>query len=282
MRRQVLLCVPSLVLFLASSVMCAAHAVSPRATVVTTSDTTIGVDDNLDAYIGSGGLLLPSTFSGTVETRNHVASCLSCIWKYTLYCSQDATVACAHAVTTCSPGLVRYRVKFGTEPSQLETIGTVCWGHSRPTTRRDISTQLRQEALRRVPALHPGYAPHNLTLTGVPIVVWSGQPSVFQASPMQINSFTITVTAHPIWRWSWGDSASQWTSNPGSSERLSGPIHNYRTGGTYLLKVQTVWQARYDIEGIGNYQLNDGPINQYATLKVHVLGSRTVLMDPHS
>jgi hypothetical protein len=242
------------------------------------SDATIGANDNLDAYTGAGGLLLPQTFTGAPSKRRQVASCLTCIWKYTLYCAQDASVVCGHAVTTCSPGSVRYRVRFGRVPGQLKTIGSVCWGNSKPATRHTIELQLQQSALREVPALRPGAVPHGSSLTGVPLIVWTGQPSVFTPSPMIITGFNIRITATPLWGWDWGDGTRLWTANPGSAAGQTGPTHRYRSSGKYDVTVQTIWSARYEIDGVGTYQMNDGPINQSASMTIHAVDSKTVLV----
>lgn len=260
------------------------QAVSLPAQAQLVQDASIEANDELDAYVGAGGLLLPRSFDGTSQTRTYVADCMECVWKYTLYCAQEATVACAHAVTTCTPGLARYRVKFGTTASEVRTIGSVCWGSGYPATRQQVVDRIRDTALRAVPLLKPGYVPNGKTLTSVPIVAWSGQPLVFSPKPMTIGGVRVGITARPIWRWSWGDSSQQWTANAGSVSMHSGPTHRYLSPGRYRIDVQAVWSARYSISGLGTYSLDDAPLHQYASLDILVSQDRTRLVShqrPH-
>jgi len=271
----------SLALFFVTAICLTDQPVS-AASITTSSfvksDTTIDANDKLDAYTGTGGLLLPQSFSGPSVVRRGVADCLDCIWKYTLYCAQDASVACAHAVTTCAPGLVRYRVKFGHVHKSLDTIGSVCWSSTRPATRELLSYQLRESAIRKVPVLQPDFAPHGPSLVGLPVMVWSGQPTVFRPAPMNVLGFSIRVTAKPVWQWDWGDTTHEWTSNPGSVGVHSRVSHRYRIADQYLVSVHTRWSATYAIEGVGSYQLNDATINQDASFLIHVANARTVLI----
>ena len=242
------------------------------------SDTTVTADDNLDAFVGTGGLLLPALFDGEPRTRKVVADCLACIWKYSLFCEEGAEFACAHATTTCAPKQLRYLVKFGHSLTSLTTVGSVCWGFTSPPTRVKIMHQIRQAQMRRVPALVPRYWPDNECLTYVPIQAWSGQPQEFRPRMMRISGFKISITASALWNWSWGDGTSQWSANSGAYRATSPISHAYSRPGRYDINVHTTWSARYSIDGIGAYTLDDGPINQASTLHVKILPSRGLLV----
>jgi len=242
------------------------------------SDATVTADDSLDAYVGTGGLLLPALFDGEARTRKEVADCLGCIWKYSLFCEEGAEFACAHATTTCPPKMMRYRVKFGHSLSTLTTVGSVCWGFTSPPTRVKVMHEIRQAQMRRVPELAPGYWPDNEILTYVPIQAWSGQPKLFRPSTMEISGFQISITARALWNWTWGDGSSQWTANPGTHRAASQINHAYSREGNYDINVHTTWSARYSIDGIGSYTLDGGSINQDSTLHVTVLPSRALLV----
>jgi hypothetical protein len=192
------------------------------------SDPSIDVsgDDEVDAYRGTGGLLLPSSYSGNSSSKKIVAQCLDCVWRYTVYCQQGRGGFCAHAVTTCPSGQVRYRVWFGKSEQTTKVVGTVCWGFSKPTTRTDIESELRNSALRYVPVLNPGVAPKGSTYTSVPIFVWSGQPQLFSPEPMYLAGHQVQIRATALWQWRWGDGTVQWTSVPGS--RLPKPTLSHR------------------------------------------------------
>ena len=255
-----------------------AHATEQFVYIERGSDVSVGADDDLDAYVGTGGLLLPRTFEGPARRRKQVANCLTCVWKYTLYCAQDASVACAHAVTTCEHGQLRYRVKFGLTSADVQTIGSICWDTAIPATRSQLNIRIRDNALRRVPLQDPGCLPRQTGLTNLPVAVWSGQPSEYRPAPMLLSGMRIAIRARAIWKWSWGDSSVQWTSDPGSPSTLTGLSHRYSTPGTYEIGVQSVWSATYSVSGIGTFAVDEQPINQYGHLNVHILESKTLLV----
>ena len=250
--------------------LCVVGIASP-AQAVSLSDANVQANDDLDAYVGTGGLLLPRSFQGPPRTRTYVANCLSCVWQYTLYCAQGAEVACAHAVVTCPAEEIRYRVKFGATKENVHTVGSVCWGIGYPATRQDVIDRIQEDALRAVPALRPGCSPCTRSLTGLPLIVWAGQPTVYRAKPMTLSGLRVVITARPLWRWSWGDSSHQWTSDSGSPTSRSGPTHRYSSPGQYHIDVHAVWTAQYAISGVGTYTLEDAPVNQFAQLHVQVV-----------
>lgn len=244
------------------------------------ADNSINVsgDDSADAYRGTGGLLLPSSYSGNASSRKTIASCLDCFWRYTIYCAQGASGLCAHAVTTCSAGKIRYRVWFGTSANELRVVGSVCWGSSKPATRRDLDTQINQTALRYVPALQPGVAPRNSTFTSVPIIVWSGQRALFKPSPMLIAGHKIQITANAMWQWNWGDGSVQWTASPGAKYPARTLTHQFLRAGNYQVEVRTLWRATYYVAGIGTFAMPGDLIEQSASFPIQVKTGRAILV----
>lgn len=237
----------------------------------------VGSDDDLDAYVGTGGLLLPATFSGGSQTRVRVASCLDCIWKYSVYCAQDSPVVCAHAITTCPLGKIRYRVIFGTSPDSLETVGSVCWGSSKPLTRQDVERSLQQTGLRYVPAIRAGYSPPSGAITGLPVFVWSGQPQLFRPSPLRLSGQIVTIAATPKWCWKWGDGQLSWTASPGATFPSGSVFHAYRASGTYNIVLTTVWDAEFTVRGVGTFPVSGPPITQNESMWVKIWPSKTLL-----
>ena len=244
------------------------------------SDDSIDVsgDDEVDAYRGTGGLLLPSSYSGGSSSKKIVAQCLDCRWRYTVYCQQSRGGFCAHAVTTCPHGQVRYRVWFGKSNQSTKVVGTVCWGLAKPATRRDIEAQLSNSALRYVPALAPGVAPKTSTYTSVPIIVWSGQPSVFSPKPMYLAGHQVRISATAMWQWRWGDGTTQWTLTPGGLSQKRSLSHQYLKAGIYQVHVRTVWQATYLVPGIGSFRAVGDQIRQNAQFPIVVKASHAVLV----
>ena len=237
----------------------------------------MGGDDTLDAYVGDGGLLLPGSFTGSLTTRNHVADCWDCVWKYSIYCAYGTDGMCQHSVATCPLGQIRYRVWFGRDAADVTVIGSVCWGGGHPLTRRELETSVRQTAMRTVPPLRPGFDPAGGTLTSVPVVFRTGQPTRYRAPEMRVAGFVVRVSAVPRWHWDWGDGQSTWTSNPGASYPSTAVTHQYRRSGRYAARVRTVWLASYTVSGLGPFAVTGDTVTQSASLDVPVRASRVVL-----
>ena len=130
----------------------------------------VGGNNSISAYVGTGGLLLPDSFSGSKATKSAVADCLGCTWRYTIYCMQGANAPCKHAVTSCPRGSLLYRVWFGRTPSTTAVVGSVCWGSSNPVTRRQVEGRVDDYVVRYIPALRPGFDPPGGSLTSVPVI----------------------------------------------------------------------------------------------------------------
>ena len=237
----------------------------------------VGGDDSIDGYEGSGGLLLPNSFTGSGATKHRVANCLGCIWRYTVYCSYGNDGLCAHAVTTCGRDQIRYRVWFGESFEKMQVIGSVCWGITKPLTRHDVERTLLDKAVRLVPALRPGVNPSQSTLTTIPIVVWTGQPASFQTTPMRIAGRSVTIRATALWLWQWGDGNQQWTRVAGTRYPNGQITHQFRKTGRFKIVVTTVWQARYFVSGIGSFEVKGEVVRQRKTFSIGVLPSKTVL-----
>lgn len=233
-------------------------------------------DDNSDAYIGTGGLLLPTSFSGPSSTKRKVASCLGCVWKYTTYCASDSTDMCAHAVATCPTGQIRYRVWFGASRETVDVIGSVCWGSHIPATRRQIEDRLDDLVVRRVPELHIACDPPDDTLTSIPIVCFTTQPTQFKPSPFTLANHTVRVTATAKWHWVWGDGDAFWKAIPGRAYPATQISHRYRVSGDYTVHVTSVWSASYAVTGVGTFTVGGDIISQDAHLSVAVHSAKTL------
>ena len=238
----------------------------------------VGGNNSLAAYVGTGGLLLPGSFSGSAATKKSVASCLGCTWKYTIYCTQGAGVPCKHAVTSCPKGMLLYRVGFGKTPTTVATIGSVCWGSGDPVTRKAIESRLNDQVLRYVPALKPGFNPAGGSLTSIPVIFWTGQPTSFRPPAFSITGHTVTIDATPTWRWVWADGTSVWKGVPGAPFPSKQVTHQYRNPGTYAASVTTAWSAEYTVSGVGTFAVDGEVIRQTKTLQVPIRSAQTVLV----
>ena len=241
-----------------------------------TSD--VSGDNQMAAYIGTGGLLLPDSFSGSTQTRSQVSSCLGCTWKYTIYCMQDSDSPCRHAVVSCPAGSLLYRVSFGLTPSTVSEIGSVCWGSSQPLTRELAEANVADYVIRYVPELVPGFDPPDGTLTSIPAIFWTGQPTILSPPSFTLSGRNVTITARPTWRWVWGDGSAVWKSVPGAPYPSRQITHQFRESGDYQTQVTTVWTATYTVSGVGTFDVSGEVIRQTQMLQVPVKSARTVLV----
>jgi hypothetical protein len=236
-------------------------------------------NNSITAYVGTGGLLLPDSFSGPASKKTAVANCLGCTWKYTVYCSHGSDSPCKHAVTSCPRGTLRYRVWFGTSPELLTVIGSVCWGSYTPVTRRNVENRIDDYVIRYLPALSPGFDPPGGSLTSVPVIFWTGQPTVFRPPKFSLSGHTVAITARPSWRWTWGDGKAAWKSVAGAQYPSKQITHQYRSPGTYRVGVTTVWEAEYTVSGLGTFEASGEVIRQSKSLMVPIKSARTVLVE---
>lgn len=228
-------------------------------------------DNTNDAYVGTGGLLLPTSFTGGGSKSKAVASCLGCTWKYSIYCDVNNTTGlCTHAVATCPAGQIRYRVWFGQTPAAVSVIGSVCWGAGRPPTRRTVEAEIHDVAIRYVPKLSAAIQPRNGTLTSIPIIARTGQPTTFKPPAMTLAGRRVTIAATAKWHWSWGDGFQEWKAVPGAAYPSKQITHQYRKVGTYEIQVQTIWSAQFTIAGLGTYPVQGEIVTQEATLSLPV------------
>lgn len=235
-------------------------------------------DNQMAAYIGTGGLLLPDSFSGSTDTRSQVANCLGCTWKYTIYCMQDSDTPCLHAVISCPAGSLLYQVSFGVTPSTVSVIGSVCWGSSQPLTRKLAEANVADHVIRYVPALVPGFDPPDGTLTSIPGIFWTGQPAILLPPSFSLSGRSVTITAKPTWRWVWGDGSAVWKSVPGAPYPSRQLTHQFPLPGDYETQVTTVWTATYTVSGVGTFKVSGEVIRQTQVLQVPVKSARAVLV----
>lgn len=235
-------------------------------------------NNEIAAYVGTGGLLLPSTYSGAESTKNSVASCTECVWAYSVFCMYDSEGLCQHATQGCQPGEVKYRVWFGQSRATLSVIGSVCWGAGTPITRRTLENHLRDLVITQVPALAVSIAPPDGSITSVPLVAWVNQQQNFDPPPFQLGGRTVWLNATATWRWIWGDGAIEWRVIPGTAYPSKQISHQYRQAGIYQLTVGTFWRATYTVSGLGTFNTGGDLVTQTATRPIEIVRAKSVLM----
>ena len=236
-------------------------------------------DDEIDAFVGTGGLLLPSSFSGSQKNRHAVANCLNCVWRFSVYCAQDSQEMCAHAAITCPVGKIRYRIRFSRIGETPMTIGSVCWGSSKPMTREKMGLEIKERVARYLPDLEMGITPSPRTITMVPIIVWSGQKPEIRLPHFRLGGFNVSVIASATWLWSWGDGTRTWTRQSGKRFPSTQLTHQFRRAGTFNVSVRSYWFGQYLVSGIGKFPAIGGPIEQFDSQFVSVVNQEVRLSD---
>lgn len=234
-------------------------------------------NNELAAYIGTGGLLLPNSFTGSSSVKTNVANCAGCTWAYTVFCMNDEEL-CLHSVATCPAGQIRYRVWFGKVAESATVVGSVCWGIGNPPTRRDVETRLDDLVISYVPKLNLQLAPPGGTLTSIPVIGWTDQPELFKPPSFTLAGKNVAITASAAWRWVWGDGIVEWKSVPGQIYPSTQISHQYRVPGTYVVTVTTAWQAQYSIEGIGTFNVLGDVLTQTDQQQITVNKAGSVLL----
>ena len=235
-------------------------------------------DNEIAAYVGTGGLLLPTSFSGSAGNKVQVANCLGCVWAYTVFCLYDDEGLCQHSVSTCPVGQIKYRVWFGKSIGTAEVVGSVCWGSGRPPTRMDIEKRIDDLVINYIPALDVTLIPPGGTLTSIPVLGWTNQPQKFQPPAFSLGGRSVEITAIPKWRWVWGDGDIEWKSVPGVAYPQIQIRHLYRATGTYVVEVTAVWQASYSVQGIGTFNVGGDLLTQTDSIAIDVTNAKSRLM----
>jgi hypothetical protein len=151
------------------------------ATVGIRTETDVRGDDDRDAYVGTGGLILPASVDP--DTRRVVASCAGCRWRLATPCeipasgtAFDGQPTCLSVVRGC-PGGHLLRSWFQGDGQPWRDLGLVCIPPGGPVTVADVGRELRGGFERGIPVLRPGFQPTQGILTQIPVVLDSGQPA---------------------------------------------------------------------------------------------------------
>lgn len=237
-------------------------------------------DDAADAYAGSGGLLLPATVDD--RDRERAATCQDCQWRLVSPCVANMTageqVYCQLAAVGCPRGAFRLRawLREGAQAGWRD-LGLVCVPSGGPVTVARVERELTERFERRLPETGIAATPPRGVLPYLPVVFDSGQPSVVPATTHQILGREVVLDPHPTWHWEFGDGATMTTDVPGSRYPDLAVSHAYRSGGTMLVRVTTVWTARFTVDGLGPFTVSD-PVRQTAQMRIEVGQARAVLV----
>ena len=240
-------------------------------------------DDENDRYVGTGGLLLPS--SGADGTRATVAECLGCEWRLASPClTSDAgnpfsgTPICLSVVRGCPDSAQLLRAWFRPAASDWREIGIVCIGDGGPVTVVDLGSDVREHLVRSVPRVLLAVQPNRGVVTQLPVLFDSGQLARGLRDSFVLAGASVGLVATPSWRWEFGDGARLATTDPGGAYPHDAVAHPYRGAGSYQVRLTTTWIAEFTVDGMGPFPVAES-VSQVASVMVRVGEGRAVLAE---
>lgn len=252
----------------------------PAVAAVIDAETIVHGDDERDAYVGTGGLILPPSMDS--DTRREVASCPGCRWRLSTPCEvPDAGIAfdgqrtCLSVVRGC-PGGRLLRSWFRGDGQPWRELGLICVPPGGPVTVAQVGRAVRGSFERGIPVLRPRFQPTHGVLTQVPVVLDSGQPAGVRTWRLGLLGRDVTLSATPRWSWQFGDGSGQDTSDPGGRYPHLGVAHVYRRAGEYRVSCTTTWSGAFVVDGLGPFPVTE-PVRQTEVRRIDVGEGRALL-----
>ena len=238
------------------------------------ADITIIGDDDQDAFVGSGSLLLPPQIA--TDWRQVAATCPGCTWRSVIQCEMTTAGSCRGPARLCGPDGYWLRV-YLTRPDGVElNLGAACFGSGGPVSRGTAEAQLRDRIVALVPPLRAWRQPAGQVLPHLPVVFGVHQSEAPLKESFEIVGLPVELTAHPRWSWDFG-AASLTTTSAGRRWPEATIGHVYRRSGLAEAQVTAVWEATYEVAGVGPLAI-EGPVTQEASVTVPVGQGRAVLV----
>jgi hypothetical protein len=238
------------------------------------ADITVIGDDDQDAFVGTGSLLLPSQIA--TDWREVAATCPGCTWRSVIQCEMTSAGACRGPARLCGPDGYWLRV-FLTRPDGVElNLGAACFGSGGPVSRETAEVQLRDRVVALVPPLRAWRQPAGRVLPHVPVVFGVDQAEDPLVESFELVGLPIVLTATPRWVWDFGTVTMSTVS---AGRRWPSPTidHTYRRAGVVEARVSTIWEATYEVAGVGPLVI-DEPVTQQEAVTVPVGEGRAVLV----
>ncbi|MEY3733496.1 MAG: hypothetical protein RL347_855 [Actinomycetota bacterium] len=238
------------------------------------ADITIIGDDDQDAFVGSGSLLLPPQIA--TDWRTSAANCPGCVWRSVIQCEMTSAGACRGPARLCGPDGYWLRV-FLTRPGGVEqNLGAACFGPGGPVKRETAEALLRDRVLALVPPLRAWRQPDGLALPHIPVAFGVTQQEEPIRESFELVGLPIDLTARPRWTWDFGTSALVTTSS-GRRWPDTTIAHTYRRSGAQDVSVTALWSATYLVAGVGPLEVAE-PVTQRTDLRLSVGQGRAVLV----
>lgn len=238
----------------------------------------VTADDTNDVFAISGATLITDTFH---ESRD-AATCTGCHWRIITVCAGgtlDARLDCSRFPCASTSTVAEvWRAPGATPPPTGDPAwsyrGLVCLA-TPPVAAAPVARAAHELLLRAVPPLRADARP-SPTLTGLPTLFRSGQPSAFTTAPAIVGGVSVVVRATPSWSWDFGHGPLLRTADPGSAWPSGRLRHVFPRRGLYRIAVTCTWHAVYSARGITDLPV-DGVITQSAWFDLRVREARRFL-----
>ncbi|MDP4689149.1 MAG: hypothetical protein NWR17_05035 [Candidatus Nanopelagicales bacterium] len=231
-------------------------------------------DDEQDAFVGSGSLLLPPQIA--TDWRRSAASCPGCRWRSVVQCEMTTAGSCRGPARLCGVDGFWLRV-YLTGPDGVERdLGAACFGPSGPV-RRDVAEALMADEVRAlVPPLRTWRQPAGQVLPHLPVVFGVTQSESALQRRFDLIDLPIELTASPRWIWDFGGTTLHTVSagRPWPDQTID---RTFRRSGDVRVAVKAVWAATYTVAGVGPLEVVE-PVTQDADVTVPVGQARAVLV----
>ena len=240
-----------------------------------TADVTVIGDDQDDAFVGSGSLLLPSGMYQ--DGRQEAAECPGCSWRAVVQCEMSSAGACRGPARLCGADAKWLRIYLRRPGGDEIDLGAACFGSGGPASRESAEEAMREVVREGVPELRPTMQPPGGVLPHLPVVFAAHQPDGAQTSHHTILDLPVDLTVVPRWFWDFGDGRSVESAQAGGRWPDTSVSHIYPRAGNMRVQVAAVWRATYVVDGLGPLLVED-PVTQEAALTVPVGEGRAVLV----
>ena len=249
-------------------------ALPPLLSASARADIVVIGDDEQDAFVGTGSLLLPPQIA--TDWREVAAACPGCTWRSVIQCEMTSAGACRGPARLCGPDGYWLRI-FLTRPDGVEVnLGAACFGSGGPVSRATAETLLRERVVALVPPLQAWRQPAGAALPHLPVVFGVTQSEEPVVASFELVGLPIELTARPRWAWDFG-SDSLVTASAGRAWPHATIEHDYRQSGVARADVTALWNATYVVAGVGPLSI-DEPVTQQASVDVLVGQGRAVLV----
>lgn len=238
------------------------------------ADVTVIGDDDQDAFVGSGSLLLPPQIA--TDGRRSAAECPGCRWRAVVQCEMTTAGSCRGPARLCGPDGYWLRI-YLTRPGGAEVnLGAACFSTGGPVTRETAERLLRDRVLTLVPELRAWRQPQGRALPHLPVFFGVHQTEEPIEASFDIVGLPVALTARPTWAWDFG-SATMSTTSAGRPWPHGTITHTYRRSAVEAATVVALWEATYTVAGVGPLRVAQ-PVTQRASVVVTIGQGRGLLV----